>query len=148
MIRPARQSEAAQIHRLIAANLGAGTPRHSTWLKERLASDTGIVLIDHDDAGVVGAIVGHVVTDEAEIHDIVIHEHSRRTGRGQQLVSEFERLAESMGAKKVFLEVRTDNRPAITLYTKRGYIRSGCRPGYYADGQDALLMCKDLNTKP
>ena len=148
MIRPARADEIAQIHQLIATDLGGGVPLRSTWLVERLSSDTGIVLVDPDEACIVGAIVGHVVTDEAEIHDIVIRERSRRTGRGQRLVREFERLARSMGAEKVFLEVRTDNRPAITLYTKLEYIHAGYRPAYYSDGQDALLMSKDLKPKP
>ena len=144
MIRPAEVDETAQIHRLISSVLGGSLPDDLTWLADRVLSDSGIVLVDHHESCIIGAIVGHVVTDEAEIHDVVIQEQSRRSGRGLQLVVHFERLAQSMGAEKIFLEVRTDNHPAIKLYTRLHYTRSGYRPAYYSDGQDALVMCKDL----
>ena len=39
-----------------------------------------------------------------------------------------------------YLEVRPSNAPALSLYTRAGFRRSGVRRRYYADGEDALAM--------
>jgi ribosomal-protein-alanine N-acetyltransferase len=44
----------------------------------------------------------------------------------------------------VFLEVRTDNVAAITLYESVGFVRVGLRRRYYrASGADAYTMRRD-----
>jgi ribosomal-protein-alanine N-acetyltransferase len=44
----------------------------------------------------------------------------------------------------VFLEVRTDNEPAITLYRGLGFVTVGVRKRYYrASGADAYTMRRD-----
>jgi len=40
----------------------------------------------------------------------------------------------------VFLEVRASNIPAIALYRRLGFSDAGTRPGYYRNGDDALLL--------
>ena len=52
--------------------------------------------------------------------------------------------AASAGVKRIFLEVRVSNAAAMSLYLKRGYIGRYVRPRYYGDGEDALIMQKDL----
>ncbi len=42
--------------------------------------------------------------------------------------------------ERVFLEVRRQNDAAIRLYYSLGFVTVGCRRGYYADGEDALVM--------
>ena len=52
-----------------------------------------------------------------------------------------------MGCKKIFLEVRVSNSPAIELYNKTGFKRVSIRKNYYRlpDGrEDALVMSKRL----
>ena len=52
-----------------------------------------------------------------------------------------------MGCKKIFLEVRVSNNPAIELYNKTGFKRVSIRKNYYRlpDGrEDALVMSKRL----
>ena len=46
-------------------------------------------------------------------------------------------LARQAGAEAMFLEVATDNRPAIALYEGAGFERAGQRKGYYARVGDA-----------
>ena len=50
----------------------------------------------------------------------------------------------SLGVNKVFLEVRSSNISAIALYEKKGYTKISVRKKYYADGEDALVMVKEL----
>lgn len=47
------------------------------------------------------------------------------------------------GAKKCFLEVRSRNTPAISLYEKCGFKRVGLRKKYYGD-DDAAVMEAEL----
>ena len=148
MIRTAKPEDAEKIHALILRGIGGTSPTDATWITKRASSTSGIVLVDFEDTQLVGAIVGQIVADEAEIHDVVIHEQSRRTGRGMKLVHHFEHCAQSKGATQVFLEVRTDNHSAIGLYEKLHYKQTAHRPGYYADGQDALVMHKKLRAEP
>ena len=147
MIRTATVKDADQIHSLIAFAIGGTTPKNPHWIIERTSSPTGIVLVDIEDAHVIGTIVGQIVTDEAEIHDVVIAANHRCKGRGQKLVRHFEQHAQSLGASEVFLEVRNDNHAAIRLYEKLEYKPAGQRAGYYADGQDALVMRKALGAE-
>ena len=44
----------------------------------------------------------------------------------------------------VYLEVRTDNEPAINLYTSLGFVTVGLRKRYYqASGADAYTMRRE-----
>jgi ribosomal-protein-alanine N-acetyltransferase len=58
-----------------------------------------------------------------------------------------EALAEcrELRIKKVFLEVRESNVPAISFYEKHGFVRSGRRPAYYQSPTEAaVLMMREL----
>ena len=47
------------------------------------------------------------------------------------------------GGRVIWLEVHAGNRPAISLYEKLGFKRTGERKSYYADGGSALNMTFD-----
>ena len=67
---------------------------------------------------------------------------------GRALLSENLRQAANAGAKAMFLEVATDNAPALALYERFGFVQVGERAGYHrrADGPRtaALVMRKAL----
>ncbi len=53
-------------------------------------------------------------------------------------------LLELASGGVVFLEVRTDNAPAIELYESFGFVNVGLRKRYYrASGADAYTMRRD-----
>ena len=82
--------------------------------------------------------------DEAEIHDVVVEPSFRQSGRGSELVKAFEQYATQRGATHCFLEVRESNKNAKYLYAKHGFQAASIRRDYYSDGEDALLMRKEL----
>jgi len=66
----------------------------------------------------------------------------RRNGMASHLMALAEDHARSFGGESITLEVRESNRAAIGLYGRLGFNIAGRRPGYYGDGEDALIMTK------
>jgi len=91
-------------------------------------------------------IVGYGVVDHWEDHDhlisIAVRPDCRRKGFGEALLVELEkRLSKE---RPLRLEVRQSNFPAIQLYLKRGFTKTGLAEGYYGDGENAIIMEKRL----
>ena len=82
--------------------------------------------------------------DEADLANIAVAEGFRRRGLAQEMLSLLEGEVRAAGGKKMFLEVRVSNAPAMALYLKAGYTGRYARPRYYGDGEDALVMEKNL----
>lgn len=68
----------------------------------------------------------------------------RRAGLARRLMEMSEAHAEDMAGESLTLEVRSENRPAITLYESLGYTRRGIRPHYYPNGEDAVIMTRQV----
>lgn len=85
-----------------------------------------------------------VAADEAELLTLAVHPACRRQGWGAALVEAVAAGAQAGGAAALFLEVSAANAPALSLYGGAGFVRSGHRPRYYADGSDAVLMTRLL----
>lgn len=80
---------------------------------------------------------GHIVS-------IAVLPGYRRKGIGQALIGKAMESMRIYNAKQCFLEVRVSNIPAISLYKKMGFEISRVIREYYADGEDAYLMVRDL----
>ena len=89
-------------------------------------------------------IVWRVTGPEAEIISIGVLPDVRRTGTASALMQLMENDAKKNGAKTIFLEVDEANFPAISLYSKCGFSNIGTRPHYYENGNDAIIMSKDI----
>jgi ribosomal-protein-alanine N-acetyltransferase len=75
---------------------------------------------------------------EAEIHTLGVDPVHHGRGIGRALLRAM--LDHAAGAM-VFLEVRTNNEPAIQLYRSEGFVVIGTRRGYYRpSGADAFTM--------
>lgn len=83
---------------------------------------------------------GHIVSVA------VLPEH-RRKGIGEALITQAMDGMRSYNAKQCYLEVRVTNEEAISLYKKLGFEASRTIHGYYADGEDAFVMSRDLQGK-
>ncbi|WP_240275066.1 ribosomal protein S18-alanine N-acetyltransferase [Mycobacterium ulcerans] len=85
--------------------------------------------------------LGRVAPFEYEIHTIGVDPAYQGRGIGRRLLDEL--LAFADGGV-VFLEVRTDNEPAIALYRSVGFEQVGLRRRYYrVSGADAYTMRRD-----
>ena len=78
---------------------------------------------------------------EYEIHTIGVDAAYQGHGIGRQLLTA---LLEYANGGTIFLEVRTDNEAAVSLYESVGFVRVGMRRRYYrASGADAYTMRRD-----
>jgi ribosomal-protein-alanine N-acetyltransferase len=53
-------------------------------------------------------------------------------------------FARTSRIEEIYLEVRVSNRPARTFYAGLGFRDAGRRAGYYLDGEDALVLVRDM----
>lgn len=92
------------------------------------------------DAEVVGAALGLLQHDEGHVLDLAVASDLRRHGVGTGLLRALLAALLARGARAVTLEVRAGNLGAQALYRAEGFAVEGRRPGYYPDGDDALIM--------
>ena len=78
----------------------------------------------------------------AELNDIFVVQEYRKNGIASVLLQGlFDNLKDK--TKKIFLEVREGNAPAISLYNKFGFTKVNVRRKYYADGENALVLVRE-----
>ena len=92
----------------------------------------------------VGYVCGTLVCDDAEILRIAVKPEFQKRGLGGKLLDAFLQTVKEKGGAHVFLEVRKSNQAARTLYESRVFVITRERKKYYADGEDALEMKKEL----
>jgi ribosomal-protein-alanine N-acetyltransferase len=128
-------------------------PMISPWLKGdylRLASDPGgIILVAElettDPPKMLGFVAFRRVVDEAELHIMAVDPAMQRQGVGRELLREGQKRLLQAGAKRVFLEVRASNKPALELYYSAGFKLHSVRKDYYRMPlEDALVLSLDL----
>jgi len=97
----------------------------------------------------VGFVLARAIADEAEILTIAVLREARRQGHGRALLDAAARAARAAGARRLFLEVATDNPAAAALYRRAGFAEVGRRRGYYdwpgGIATDALVLARDLD---
>jgi ribosomal-protein-alanine N-acetyltransferase len=85
--------------------------------------------------------------DTAHLLNLGVHAIHTKQGVGYRLCQALVADAVQRAATCLTLEVRVSNEPAIALYRKLGMQPAGSRPGYYADGEDAMILwLRDLPT--
>jgi len=90
-----------------------------------------------------GFVLARAAGGEAEILTLAVKPSARGRGLGRGLVRAAARHAATLGAQSLFLEVGTDNVPALALYRGLGFQTVGTRKDYYAGprhGGDALVL--------
>ena len=82
--------------------------------------------------------------EEADLANIAVDARFRGRGVAAEMLRRLEAEAKARGVRRIFLEVRVSNAPAMRLYLRCGYAGRYVRPRYYGDGEDAVIFCKEL----
>ncbi len=98
-----------------------------------------------------GALLGYgvlsIAAGEAHILNVVISSTQRGLGLGKKLVRRLIDQARWHRVERVFLEVRSSNTVARSLYSSLGFFEIGARKAYYPGRQtreDAVVMSLQL----
>jgi len=120
----------------------------SPWSRNQFAHELALPHGRLTVAELAGTVVGYLcaweVAGELEIQNVVTGVEFRRRGVAAVLLEELLEYSRRRAVERLLLEVRSGNLAAIALYRRYGFTESGVRRGYYADGEDALLMERAL----
>jgi ribosomal-protein-alanine N-acetyltransferase len=106
----------------------------------RTLQNPQVHFLTRDQAG----IIAQIVADECEILALATDPAAQRRGVATLLLTELVSLANTKGARRIFLEVARNNERARAFYAAKGFAQVGTRPDYYTlrDGthDDAVLL--------
>jgi [ribosomal protein S18]-alanine N-acetyltransferase len=112
----------------------------AAWTGEfaRLDTDRAVLVADEGtQVGYVVLLVPPDVADPVDLLRIAVSPAERRTGIGGQLMTAALRRCTG---RTVLLEVAAGNESAAALYRGYGFEEISRRRGYYAGGEDAVIM--------
>ena len=119
-------------------------PWSYTMLASSFESDNFTGILAEDGGEIIGYGGMTVAGDDADIDNIAVTELYRTSGVGSAILENLLEIAKSKGVKKLFLEVRVSNSVAMKLYLKHGFVGAYARTRYYSDGEDCLVMVRNL----
>ncbi len=107
----------------------------------------GVLCEDEDENGyrtlvAYGCVQGTMET--ADVMNVAVAPEYRRQGYAKEILRLLTEEAQKRGIKKLFLEVRVKNEPAQKLYESQGFTALSARKKYYPDGEDAMVMIKQI----
>jgi ribosomal-protein-alanine N-acetyltransferase len=101
-------------------------------------------LVAKETKRLVGYLVAWKIDEQLHLANIAIHPDERRKEIGSQLLKTILEIGEEINCKSIFLEVRASNTIAQNFYRKFGFIHTFTQKHYYHDGEDALILEKEL----
>ena len=140
-VRQAERADLLAVYRIETEAFGQPWPFSAF---EQYLGEPGFLVATSD--SVAGYVVADVVSDRGvpvgHIKDIAVHEGKRGEGIGGLLLARALGVLASEGVQATKLEVRESNERAIELYRSYGFEYRTTVPGYYEDGEDALLLVR------
>lgn len=132
-------------------NLNRWTAEHYV---DELKNPHSIMLrVETDVNETIGFIVGRVVPSvdddlavDVDIYNIGIEPRHQRSGLGQTLMDALINICREREVRRIFLEVRENNIPAISFYEKNGFRALTVRNDFYSDPREnGVVMRCDLD---
>ena len=142
LIRTAELKDVSAIMELEQGSIAH--PWESRAIEDLINDPNKMCYVAEADGRVVCYAGVETVLDEGNVGNIVTHKEYRGRGFAKELFTRLLEDAKEKGIEKLFLEVESDNVPALGLYEKLGFGRYGLRRGYYGQDRDAVLMLKNL----
>lgn len=114
-------------------------------IKNDLSSESCYYISAKLDNKIIGYIGLELLVDHADITIVAVDINYRKKQIATNLIQEALRICSSLKLDNIFLEVRSSNIGAISLYEKVGFQRISKREKYYIDNlEDALIYKKSI----
>lgn len=95
---------------------------------------------------IVGFVIFHITGDSSEIYNIAVESGQARSGIGKQLMTAAIEESARRRVRRVVLEVRKSNDPAINFYINFNFRIMGERKNYYSNPmEDAYVMERTIS---
>ncbi len=117
---------------------------NKNMLESAFNSSRFICLGIEEDEKLIGLVSCSLTDYDADIEGITIDKEYRKNGFAKALLGLLEIKLVDKKIEKIFLEVRNSNTPAKNLYLGAGFKEINVRKKYYSDGEDAVVMAKEL----
>lgn len=143
--RPLDEAHVADVVHIEAALMGSSAWRDLMVREELPRKDRSWWTAFANDE-LVGYAGGMVCDGQLQILKVAVEPDYQRRGIAKELIARVAEDARGLGAQTASLEVRASNTGAQAFYKMIGLESVGTRPGYYSDGEDALIMQGPLPT--
>ncbi|HAR42060.1 MAG TPA: ribosomal-protein-alanine N-acetyltransferase [Bdellovibrionales bacterium] len=100
---------------------------------------------DETDSKIAGYIVYWIMFEECQILDVVVDLPYRGRGYAKLMIRNAVTTALNKDIRKILLDVRKSNLPAIQLYQNMKFVITHVRKSFYSDGEDAYQMALFLD---
>ena len=103
------------------------------------------VMIAENKHRFAGYAVFYTLCGQSELITFAVLPEFRRQKIGEELMAEIITRCKALSVKKILLEVRESNLPAIRLYEKKGFAQIAIRQNFYEKPpENGLTMYKEL----
>lgn len=110
---------------------------------ETLGLKYAYYMVAEGENGLIGVCGYRNICKEAEISNVSVRQSYRNKGIAFQMLNILLENGVKQGAEAFTLEVRENNKAAISLYRKLGFIEEGRRRNFYEKpSEDAIIMWK------
>lgn len=106
--------------------------------------DTQSLVLDHE-GRLIGFLIYRNIGGDFEIIQLALNKEYQRQGLASMMIDYMIQDAQSSTIEFIYLEVEMDNLPALNLYKKYGFEAIHQRKNYYGQGQDAIVMRKEMS---
>jgi ribosomal-protein-alanine N-acetyltransferase len=147
------ESESFFIRAMLAGDLAAVvalerrchiSPWSAQLFEEELSKEYSTIDLLWQSERLVGYLCSWQICDELHVLNVAVDPSFRRRGLGRLLLSHVLKRSSSNGCPRAFLEVRAGNIHALCLYRAFDFKIIGHRTNYYQDGEDALVMEREI----
>lgn len=119
-------------------------PWSENSISSELSNPLSLWVVAMDGECLAGYVGSQSVMGWADMMNLAVHPDYRRMGVAENLIEQLICRLKEKEVTCLTLEVRVSNTPAISLYTKLGFVEVGRRPGYYHNPkEDALILRKE-----
>lgn len=109
-----------------------------------ISNPRAAVAVAEQDGKIVGWSVGlvrqHRKSRSGRIYAVAVHPETQSEQLGSRLAQHTLSALAGLGIERVYLEVRTDNTPALDLYRQLGFADHAYLPKYFGPGRDAWRL--------
>jgi len=146
LLRDARPEDLEALCRLEQACFAGDrfSRRQLSHLLKRANAVTRVVVDADGELQGYGTLLFRRNSRTARLYSFCVHPALRGGGVGRRLLDALEAVAVDRGMQRLSLEVRADNRVAMGLYRRMGYLPRRWLDDYYVDGCAAWQMDKPL----